>query len=82
MGKDLNGKELGEGLSQRKDGYYMGRFYGRDGKRKVKYSTNLSDVKKWIVEAKYEDQHGIGSVDAIKVIPDNVKAKLTFDKIL
>lgn len=26
MGKSLNGKELGKGLSQRKDGLYQGRF--------------------------------------------------------
>ena len=26
MGKDLKGKELGVGISQRKDGMYTGRF--------------------------------------------------------
>lgn len=34
MGKDLKGKELGVGISQRKDGLYTARFTGRDGKRK------------------------------------------------
>lgn len=29
MGKSLNGKELGKGLSQRKDGLYQGRFVNR-----------------------------------------------------
>ena len=27
MGKDLNGKELGRGITQRKDGRYMGRIH-------------------------------------------------------
>ena len=26
MGKDLKGKELGRGISQRKDKYYVGRY--------------------------------------------------------
>ena len=29
MGKDLNGKELGKGLSQRYDGMYVGRYVDR-----------------------------------------------------
>jgi len=33
MGKSLNGKELGKGISQRKDGIYQGRFMNRFGKR-------------------------------------------------
>ena len=31
MGKDLNGKELGTGIMQRKDGRYVGRFTNRFG---------------------------------------------------
>ena len=31
MGKDLRGKELGVGISQRKDGYYVGRFTAKNG---------------------------------------------------
>jgi hypothetical protein len=33
MGKDLNGKELGTGIMQRKDGRYVGRFTKRFGQR-------------------------------------------------
>ena len=29
MGKDLNGKELGKGLSQRSNGLYMARYVDR-----------------------------------------------------
>ena len=41
MGKDLKGKELGKGLSQRKDGTYMARFVDRYGKRKTFYGKNI-----------------------------------------
>ena len=30
MGKNLKGKELGEGISQRSDGYYVARFRSWD----------------------------------------------------
>lgn len=33
MGKDLRGRELGKGISQRKDGLYSGRYTDRFGKR-------------------------------------------------
>lgn len=33
MGKDLRNKELGLGISQRKDGVYVARFTNRAGKR-------------------------------------------------
>ena len=32
MGKDLKGKELGKGITQRKDGRYQARFTDRFGK--------------------------------------------------
>lgn len=34
MGKDLKGKELGVGISQRKDGLYIAGFTNKLGKRK------------------------------------------------
>ncbi len=34
MGKDRKGKELGQGLSQRKDGLYTARFVTKTGYRK------------------------------------------------
>lgn len=41
MGKDLNGKELGEGLSQRKaDGRYMARYKG-----KYRYAPSLKEIR-------------------------------------
>lgn len=58
MGKDLKGKELGVGISQRKDGLYTARFTGRDGKRKQKYFKKLQECRKWIADAQFEDEHG------------------------
>ena len=58
MGKDLKGKELGVGISQRKDGLYTARFTGKDGKRKQKYFKKLQECRKWIADAQFEDEHG------------------------
>lgn len=55
MGKDLKGKELGEGLSQRKDGRYSARFLSRSGKRIEKYFKTKKDAKQWLVKAKSDD---------------------------
>lgn len=46
MGKDLNGKELGKGLSQRNDGKYEARFTDRFGKRHSLYHSSLTQLKK------------------------------------
>lgn len=40
MGKDLKGKELGKGISQRADGRYIARFTSKTGKRKTLYDLN------------------------------------------
>lgn len=50
MGKDLKGKELGDGLSQKKDGRYCARFTDRFGKRPEFKSTTLDDCKAWLKE--------------------------------
>ena len=54
MGKDLRGKELGVGISQRKDGYYVGRFTGKNG-RKQKLFKKIRECQKWIADEKYKD---------------------------
>lgn len=46
MGKDLKGKELGVGISQRKDGVYQGRYTDRWGKRKTIYNSNIRELRK------------------------------------
>lgn len=45
MGKDLKGKEIGMGLSQRKDGMYCARYTDRFGKRQSLYNRKLQDLK-------------------------------------
>lgn len=57
MGKDIKGRELGVGISQRKDGLYSGRFVDRDGKRQQRYFKRLQECRKWIAEASYQDKH-------------------------
>lgn len=46
MGKDLSGKELGVGLSQRKSGIYCARFTNRFGQRRSIYAADLRLLKK------------------------------------
>ena len=64
MGKDLNQKELGRGLSQRKDGLYSARFMSKTGKRVEKYFHKLPEAKIWLRDAVYDDAHSI-------VVPNN-----------
>ena len=58
MGKSLKGKELGTGITQRKDGRYSAKFKSESGKRIEKYFDKLAEARKWLSEAKYEDSHG------------------------
>ena len=45
MGKSLNGKELGKGISQRKDGLYQAHFVNRFGKRETIYAKTLNEIR-------------------------------------
>lgn len=58
MGKDLKGKELGVGISQRKDGLYTARFTNKFGKRQQKYFKKLQECRNWIAEAQFQNEHG------------------------
>lgn len=53
MGKDINGKELGVGLTQRKDGRYSAKYITAQGKRKEKYFLKLKDARNWLDEQRY-----------------------------
>ena len=57
MGKDLKGKELGEGIVQRANGTYQARFVDKFGKRRQKKSKKLQEVKQWLADATYIDKH-------------------------
>ena len=56
MGKDLKGKELGKGISQRKDGRYCGRFTDRFGRRQSVYAFKLSELRSLMNTAVYENE--------------------------
>lgn len=56
MGRNINGKELGEGISQLKNGRYTVRWSDRYGKRHTKYVKDLKEAKKILFEGKYRTQ--------------------------
>ena len=45
MGKNLKGNEIGKGISQRKDGLYMGRYKNCYGERLAIYDKDLKILK-------------------------------------
>lgn len=57
MGKDLKGKELGQGISQRKDGYYVGRYTSKNGKRIQKLFLKVKECQKWLSDNQYLEAH-------------------------
>lgn len=64
MGKSLNGKELGKGISQRKqDGLYVARFTNRFGKRQVIYDKTYNGVQKKMREAMFDDEKSVNLVN-------------------
>lgn len=68
MGKDLKGKEIGTGISQRADGMYMARFVDRYKKRHTFYDRDLKALRKRLEREKYEaEQIFMGERAAITV---------------
>ena len=59
MGKDLNGKELGRGLSQRPDGTYMARYVDRYKKRQTFYGKDFKTLRKKLEKERYESENGL-----------------------
>lgn len=55
MGKNLKGKKLGKGLSQRQDGRYSARFVKKNGERIEKYFNSLAEAKNWLSDARNND---------------------------
>lgn len=70
MGKDLHGRELGKGITQRKDGRYQARFTNRFGKRQTVYALSLEELDKKFSSAK---EKSITKVD--------VKGSITIDQL-
>ena len=67
MGKGLNGKELGQGIIQKKNGRYEARYIDRFGNRKSISGYDLKDVKKRFNEAIYENEKEINIRENIKL---------------
>ena len=59
MGKDLKGKELGKGISQRADGNYMARYVDRYRKRHTFYGRDLKALRRKLEKERYESDQGI-----------------------
>ncbi|OUQ49639.1 tyrosine-type recombinase/integrase [Lachnoclostridium sp. An118] len=59
MGKDLKGKELGTGISQRADGNYMARYVDRYKKRHTFYGRDLKALRRRLEKERYESEQGI-----------------------
>lgn len=57
MGKNLKGKELGPGLSQRKDGLYQARLQV-NGRRTEHYSHDLDECRKWLNKKRVDADMG------------------------
>ncbi|MCD7825148.1 MAG: hypothetical protein LUH14_04200 [Clostridiaceae bacterium] len=57
MGKDLRGKELGVGINQRSDEFYVGRYTTKHGKRKQKLFRKLQECRQWLADSQYQDEH-------------------------
>ena len=77
MGKDLKGKELGRGLSQRADGRYMGRAQV-EGHPIVIYDWKLKEVKAKLAIAIDEMKRMVNlshSVNGLKSGTPNIKPR-------
>ena len=57
MAKGLDGKKLPKGISQRKNGLYMGRVMYH-GESHTLYNRSLTDLKKEMLELRYQLEHG------------------------
>ena len=64
MGKSLTGKELGQGISQRKDGRFQARFTNRFGKRQTIYGKTINEIRQKLRTEQYEDEKQINVVSS------------------
>jgi len=69
MGKDLKGKEIGDGIRQKENGSYEARYVDRFGKRRSLTGKNLKEVKKRLNELIYENEKEV-----------NIRDNLTLDE--
>lgn len=67
MGKDLKGKELGVGITQRKNGTYQGRYKDRFGNSKTIYSKKLSELRKDLAVKIAENETFVSVRETVKL---------------
>lgn len=67
MGKSLDGKELGRGIIQKKNGRYEARYVDRFGNRKSISGNDLKDVRKKFNEAIYENEKEVNIRENLKL---------------
>lgn len=70
MGKSLKGKELGKGITQRKDGIYQARFTNRFGKRQTLYAGTVTEITKKLRDEQYNDEKQINVVDSTMTLDE------------
>jgi len=80
MGKDLSGKEIGDGISQRKDGRYCARYVDRFNVRKSIYDRNLRLLKDKLNTAMYENKKALNIVDEKTTLDEWFEKWLTIHK--
>lgn len=72
MGKNLLGKELGRGISQRKsDGKYEARFVSKSGKRIGECFNTPKEARNWLEQARYEDKSGVVNTPSETITVDD-----------
>ena len=59
MGKDLNGNELGTGISQRKNGTYQARYVDKYKKRHTIHGKDLKLLKRRLEKLRYEAEYSL-----------------------
>lgn len=67
-GKIVNRKELGQGISQRKDGRYQARFTNRFGKRQTIYGQTVNEVRQKLRTEQHEDEKQINVVSSDMIL--------------
>lgn len=67
MGKDLKGRQLGTGISQRKDGLYSARYTDGTGRRRQKNFKKARDAQAWLNDMQYAKRHGMATAPDMTV---------------
>lgn len=80
MGKDLKGRELGVGLSQRKDGLYQARYTDRWKKRRTIYNKSIRELRKQLAEAIAENENFTNIREDITLDEWNKKWMMVYKK--